>query len=246
MLRHKCNTCGRDIGPDAPNGITCWTCYNKQNEFNVEIALEEAKIRHAEKESKQVEAVHRGAEYEAECGRLKAQGERVRAEYEAKYRRGKNKAEVVRRRAEIDAEDRQRRGKNKGENAETKSTRTISKICIVCGHENPDGSINCLKCGRNIDDNYEAYKGVYYGVYKYGEKNKGEKADLKCVKAEFEAIPRQERDKAEDKRRRTEVDAEDRRRRERDKRRRVEAERKRLEAEVETLHRQAEETGFKL
>ena len=86
MLRHKCNSCGRDIGPDAPNGITCWTCYNKQNGSDIEIILEKAKLRRIERERRQQEAepVRRGAEYEAECRRLKAEGERVRAEYEAK------------------------------------------------------------------------------------------------------------------------------------------------------------------
>lgn len=52
---------------------------------------------------------------------------------------------------------------------------TISKICIVCGRENPNSATFCSKCGGNIDDNYEAYKGVYYGVFEYGEKSTGKK-----------------------------------------------------------------------
>jgi len=57
----------------------------------------------------------------------------------------------------------------------------ISKICIVCGQENPNNATFCLKCGRNIDDNYEAYKGVYYGVYEYGEKSTGENSKQKSI-----------------------------------------------------------------
>ena len=35
-------------------------------------------------------------------------------------------------------------------------------------------------------DDYEAYKGVYYGVYKDGEKNKGEKAEVEAIRRQAE------------------------------------------------------------